>query len=382
MSWQEPNDRPTPKKTPDGPPDLEAMLRQLSQSFFGGGKPKGGGPNVTSSNNPWPVLGLVAGLVALLYVLSGIYIVQPAEQGIITQFGRYTTSVGPGPHWVARGIQNNQIVNTESAHTSRHGGLMLTRDENIVQVEIAVQYRIDNPKAYLFHVDGPEHSLKQVTDSALRYVVGHSTLDEVLTTGRTQIAAAVREQIREAIAVYQTGLVVLEVAMQPATPPEEVKSAFDDVIRAQEDEQSLLNGADAYARKVEPKAQGQARRILEEAQAYQESQVLKARGESERFKQIVGPYQADPELFKTRRYLEVMTQVMGQTRKLIVDPHLKTGVYLWPGDHPTTGPVPNPQDVLEDEEESQWVRNSLANTPQEPPVRATRRSRHTHTQGG
>ncbi|MES2211908.1 MAG: FtsH protease activity modulator HflK, partial [Pseudomonadota bacterium] len=294
MSWNNSGNEQKgwgPKSTPPGgsPPDLEELFKQWYKKLFGAK-----GPTRTGSAKPNKANSIGAGLIVVglsaLYMVSGIYIVQPAERVVITRFGKYMDIVGPGPHWFARGIEQKYVVDVQAVHTTRHGGLMLTRDENIVNVEIAVQYCIDDARAYLFNVDDPERSLKQVTDSSLRYVVGHSTLDEVLTHGRSELAAAVRTQIKETLAGYSTGLSVVEVALQPATPPEEVKSAFDDVIRAQEDEQSLMNEADAYARKVEPIAQGQSRRILEEAQAYKERVVLHATGDASRFAAVLPAY--------------------------------------------------------------------------------------------
>lgn len=315
MSWNDSDNQKKPSWSgKDEPPDLEQVLKNLHQRLFSalGGEKK---HNNTSGQLP---LGWVFALIGVIYGLSGIYIVQPAEKAVITRFGQYHRTEDAGPHWFARGIEKKMVVDVEAIHTSSHAGHMLTHDENIVHVEVATHYRIEEPKDYLFRVDGPEHSLSQVTDSALRYVVGHSTLDQVLTRGRSEIALAIKDQIKLAMEDYQTGLAILDVAMQPATPPEAVKSAFDDVIRAQEDEQRYINEADAYAKKIEPIAAGQAKRIEEEAQAYAKEVILMAEGESQRFLALLPAYQASPEVTQTRLYIAAMTQVLSKTSKMLL----------------------------------------------------------------
>jgi membrane protease subunit HflK len=329
MSWNEPggnnnNNKNNNEKDPwsknDAPPDLEELLKKMQMRFanqFGGGRftPRGPGGQGASA---WSA-GLIVLFVFVVYLISGIYIVQPAEKAVVTRFGQYLGTQGAGPHWIPRFIDKKQIVNVEAVHTTSQTASMLTKDENIVNVEIAVQYRIEDPKAYLFELARPEFSLKEVIRSALRNVVGHTNLDDVLTKGRALVASQIRDQISQALDSYQSGLALIEVAMQPATPPEAVKSAFDDVIRAREDEQRYINEADTYARKIWPLAEGKARRILEEANAYQQQVVLQAKGETARFTALLPEYQAAPEVMRDRLYLATLSDVFARTPKVIVD---------------------------------------------------------------
>ena len=324
MSWNEPggNNDDKDKKDPwsknEAPPDLEELLKKMQLRFanqFGGGRFNSKGPSGPSAMGfSWIALILFA-----IYLISGIYIVQPAEKAVVTRFGKYYATQGAGPHWLPRFIDRKQIVNVEAVHTTSQSASMLTKDENIVSVEIAVQYRIEDPKAYLFHLARPEFSLKEVIRSALRNVVGHTKLDDVLTKGRALVASQIRDQITAALDEYNSGLALIEVAMQPATPPEAVKSAFDDVIRAREDEQRYINEADTYARKIWPLAEGKAKRILEEANAYKQQVVLQANGEAVRFNAILPEYAANPAVMRDRLYLGTMTDVLSRTPKVIVD---------------------------------------------------------------
>ena len=323
MSWNEPgggknrNDK-DPWSKGDAPPDLEELFKKLQIRFankFGGARPGGGG------NGAAPAIGVswIILLLFAMYMISGVYIIQPAEKAVVTRFGKYLETYGAGPHWMPRFIDRREIVNVEAVHSTTQGGSMLTRDENIVNVEIAVQYRVENPKDYLFNLSRAEHSLKEVIRSALRNVVGHTDLDDVLTKGRALVASQIREQISQALDMYGAGLAIVEVAMQPATPPEAVKSAFDDVIRAREDEQRYINEADTYARGIWPRAEGRARRILEEAKAYQQEVVFNATGETARFRALLPEYQSAPQVTRDRLYLGAMSEVFSRTPKVFLD---------------------------------------------------------------
>lgn len=330
MSWNEPGDSDKDRKNDpwsnnrpnneEGPPDLEELFKKLqiklSGSFGGKGSPP---PSGKGSGSGIAGMGLIVFLLLAVYVISGIFLVQPAERAVITRFGQYHATLGPGPHWMPRFIDKKTIVDIEAIQTTRQGGHMLTRDENIVNVELAIQYRILSPEDYLFNDEQPEYSLAQVTNSALRYVVGHTTLDEVITRGRAEVAQSIRMQVSETLDSYGAGLEIVEVAMQPATPPEEVKNAFDDVIRAREDEQRYVNEADAYARKIEPIAEGKARRMLEEAQGYKEREVLLATGETQRFLALIPKYRMAPGVMEDRMYFDTMETVLGETPKVLVD---------------------------------------------------------------
>lgn len=308
-----------------GPPDLDQLLRQLKRkmgTFFGRA------PLFPTGNFKTPEFGahtasfglgaIVAGFL-VLYIVSGIYLVQPAERAVVTQFGAYQKTLGPGPHWIPRFIQSKQVLDVDEVMTTQHGGMMLTQDENIVNVKLAVQYQIGDPKDYLFNTVDPQASLRNVVDSAIRYVIGHSTLDQILTSGRTLIAAQIKEQIVQNLDMYHAGLTISAVAMQEAEAPEEVKSAFLDAIRAREDEERLVNQAEAYAARIEPIARGHATRLLEDAGAYKEQVVLLSKGETDRFNALLTVYNRGPSVMRDRLYLGMMESVLSASTKVVID---------------------------------------------------------------
>ncbi len=346
MAWNEPGRGGSNNKDKDknpwgrgsgdqgGPPDLDQVFKKLIlgiKNFFGIGNNKGssdgggrpfGTPSSMSGMNGFQQGSLVTIVVIVLvgiYILSGIYIVEPAERAVITCFGKYLRTDGPGPHWLPRVFENNEIVNVDRTETTRHSGVMLTQDENIVSVEVAVQYRINDARAYLFNVVNPENSLKQATESALRQVVGQSTLDDVLTSGRAQIATAIKDQIVSTLNLYQAGLLVLDVAMQPAKAPEEVRTAFDDVIKAREEEVRSVNQAESYANDILPKARGVAERMKKEALAYKQETQLIAEGSTKRFNLILPEFQKSPKITQTRLYLDTMQEILSKTSKILVE---------------------------------------------------------------
>ncbi|MDP0123275.1 FtsH protease activity modulator HflK [Glaesserella parasuis] len=300
------------------PPDLEEVFNSLLKKMGGG---RGNGSN---QNNRPPVsagkfLPVLLGLGLVVWGASGFYTVQEAERGVVTRFGKLHQIVLPGLNWKPTFIDNVTPVNIERVLELRTNGSMLTQDENMVLVEMTVQYRIEDPAKYLFSVTKPDDSLKQATDSALRYVIGHMTMDDILTTGRAIVREKTWNALRDIIKNYDMGLLITDVNFQYARPPEEVKAAFDDAIKAQEDEQRLIREAEAYARGQEPIARGQAQRILEQANAYKEQVVLNARGEVQRFIQLLPEYKAAPEVTRDRLYIQTMEKVMKNTPKLMVD---------------------------------------------------------------
>ncbi|ACL33600.1 FtsH protease activity modulator HflK [Glaesserella parasuis] len=300
------------------PPDLEEVFNSLLRKMGGG---KGNGSN---QNNRPPVsagkfLPVLLGLGLVVWGASGFYTVQEAERGVVTRFGKLHEIVLPGLNWKPTFIDNVTPVNIERVLELRTNGSMLTQDENMVLVEMTVQYRIEDPAKYLFSVTKPDDSLKQATDSALRYVIGHMTMDDILTTGRAIVREKTWNALRDIIKNYDMGLLITDVNFQYARPPEEVKAAFDDAIKAQEDEQRLIREAEAYARGQEPIARGQAQRILEQANAYKEQVVLNAQGEVQRFTQLLPEYKAAPEVTRDRLYIQTMEKVMKNTPKLMVD---------------------------------------------------------------
>jgi membrane protease subunit HflK len=331
----------TRKSDDQGPPDLDKLLKQFLKNIknlFGANKGGGNagpnarpqGPNVP--NMPVGFLVFIGIIVLALYLISGIYIVEPAERAVVTRFGRYVKTEGPGPHWLPRFIDSKEIVNIDRTESTRHAGLMLTKDENIVFVEVTVQYRIQDARAYLFNVVNPVNSLKQATESALRQVVGQSTLDDVLTSGRAYIAGAIKDQIVSTLALYKTGILVLDVAMQPAKAPDEVRAAFDEVIKAREEEVRSVNQAESYANDILPKARGLAERMRKEALGYKQETQLVAEGSTQRFNLILPQYQKAPKVTQTRLYLDTMTEVLSNTTKMLIDEGNSSNVFYLPID--------------------------------------------------
>ncbi|MGH1409534.1 MAG: FtsH protease activity modulator HflK [Aeromonas sp.] len=320
MAWNEPGNNGKDRDPwgnngkNQGPPDLDEMLRKVSRRFgglFGGGKSGGDVGRFGIS------IALVVAVV--VWVVSGFYTIREAERGVVLRFGEYSHNVDPGLRWKPTFIDEVIPVDVESVRSLPASGFMLTQDENVVRVEMDVQYRVVNPEQYLFSVTKADESLSQATDSALRYVVGHTKMDDVLTTGREKVRQETWQVIDGIIEPYQMGLQIVDVNFLPARPPEEVKDAFDDAIAAQEDEQRFIREAEAYAREVEPKARGQVKRLEQEAEAYKSQIVLKAQGEVARFNELLPQYQAAPELTRERIYLETMEELYQQANKVVVD---------------------------------------------------------------
>lgn len=305
-----------PETNGQQPPDLEEAFSNLLKKMGGSG-------NKDSNNAPVPLFGKLLPVALVLAVIawgvSGFYTVQEAERGVVTRFGKLHEIVQPGLNWKPTFVDSVRPVNIERISELRTGGSMLTQDENMVQVEMTVQYRVEDPAKYLFSVKDADDSLKQATDSALRYVIGHMTMDDILTKGRAAVREETWKALREIIKTYDMGLLVTDVNFQSARPPEAVKDAFDDAIKAQEDEQRLIREAEAYARGEEPIARGQAQRIIEQANAYKEKVVLEAQGEVERFAKLLPEYKAAPQVTRNRLYLETMEQVMKNTPKVLMD---------------------------------------------------------------
>lgn len=314
-----PNADQEPKQRQDNqqPPDLEEVFNNLLKKM--GGNKGGNGSNNRPSLPIAKLLPVALVLGAIVWGVSGFYTVQEAERGVVTRFGKLNDIVQPGLNWKPTFIDEVKPVNIERISELNTKGSMLTKDENMVLVEMTVQYRVEDPAKYLFSVNNPGDSLKQATDSALRYVIGHMTMDDILTTGRAVVREQTWNALRDIIKTYDMGLLVTDVNFQYARPPEEVKAAFDDAIKAQEDEQRLIREAEAYARGEEPIARGQAQRIVEQANAYKEQVVLNARGEVERFTKLLPEYKAAPEIMRERLYIQTMEKVMKNTPKLMMD---------------------------------------------------------------
>ena len=303
------------------PPDLEEMFNSLLKKLGGSGN-NGGNRYSNSSFNLGkflPIAAVIGGI--LVWGASGFYTIKEAERGVVTRLGALLKDniQQPGLKWKPTFIDNVTLVNVEQIRELKTQGAMLTQDENMVKVEMTVQYRVKDPAKFLFSVINADDSLGQATDSALRYVIGQMTMDDILTTGRAVVRENTWKSLNAIIEPYDMGLEVIDVNFQSARPPEEVKDAFDDAIKAQEDEQRYIREAEAYARGQEPIARGNAQRIIEEATAYKDQVVLEAKGEVERFQRLLPEYKTSPELLRERLYIQSMEKVMTNTPKVMMD---------------------------------------------------------------
>jgi len=304
-----------------GPPDLDEAFRKLQESLnglFGGGKKRGDDDSGRSGGGGFGLLFVGLGLLAVVWLYSAIYVVDEQEQAVVLRFGKYHETVGPGLNIyfppIDRKFQEN--VTRERAYSKQ--GAMLTEDENIIEVPLTVQYRVSNLQDFVLNVDQPEVSLQHATDSAVRHVVGSTEMDQVLTEGRELIATEVRERLQRFLDNYRTGITITQVNIQSAAAPREVQEAFDDVIRAREDEQREKNQAESYANGVIPEARGQAQRMLEEANGYRDEVIARAQGEADRFTKLVAEYRKAPEITRERLYIDTMQEVMSNTSKVLV----------------------------------------------------------------
>lgn len=294
--------------------DVFEYISRIIYSFNNSVKNIKGCPKKTQ-----PFLVLIVIVIAIIWFMSGLYTVKEAERGVILRLGRYSHLVQPGLNWKPTFIDVVIPVNVESVRELAASGMMLTSDENVVRVEMNVQYRVTNPKHYLFNVTNADDSLRQATDSALRGVIGKYNMDRILTEGRTVVRSDTRRILEKTIQPYNMGISLLDVNFQTARPPEEVKAAFDDAIAARENEQQYIREAEAYANEVQPRANGQAQRVLEEGRAYKARTVLEARGEVQRFSKILPEYKAAPEITRERLYINSMERILGNTRKIFID---------------------------------------------------------------
>jgi modulator of FtsH protease HflK len=323
MGWNEPpggkdKDPWGNRGNGEGPPDLDEIVRKMRQGFGGllGGKRSG---RSEGNGSPFTWLLVFFGLVTWL-VIDMTYTIDEQERGIVLRFGEYVTTLQPGLNFrFPRPVERVLKVNVGQVRSVTHKAIMLTQDENIVDVELAIQWRIKDPTAYKFNVYAPDATLHQATESAVREVIGKSELDFVLTEGRSQIAQGQQKLIQQIMDDYNTGIVILGVEMQPAKPPDEVKAAFDDAIKAREDEQRLVNESEAYRNDITPKARGSAARLREESNAYKASVIAKAEGEANRFNQLLTEYERAPEVTRQRLYLDAIESVLANTNKILLD---------------------------------------------------------------
>ncbi len=345
MSWNEPggdkNDPWSGRGDQNGPPDLDEAIKSLQEKFtklFGGGG--GGGDNNStgtgpSFGNPIVGLGYIAAGALVLWGFSGFYIVDEGNNGVETRFGSYINTTQSGLNWhLPAPIESVEVVNVKQNRSIEVGyrsgseqavgsvlneALMLTKDENYVDIRLAVQYEVKDARQFLFNIVNPAATLKQVTESAQRGVIGGNTMDYVLTEGRGEIVAQIKKEIQEVMDSYQSGIHITSVNLQDAQPPEQVQNAFADAIKAREDQQRLINEAEAYSNDVVPKARGAAARKIQEAEGYKEQVIAQAEGETSRFSKLLAEYSKAPAVTRKRIYIEAMESVLSDANTLMID---------------------------------------------------------------
>ncbi|HWW99833.1 FtsH protease activity modulator HflK [Collimonas sp.] len=322
-----------------GPPDLDKLWQDFNQRLTrllgnksgGGGDPSGGGFN-PGMKGAGVGVGAIAVVVALLWLASGFFTVQEGQTGVVMTFGKYSHSTTPGFNWRwPYPIQSHEIVNVSQVRTVEVGyranaknkqpkeALMLTDDENIIDIQFAVQYTLKSASDWVFNVRDPEETVRQVAETAIREVVGKSKMDFVLYEGREKVALDTSQLMQQILDRYKVGVQITNVTMQGVQPPEQVQAAFDDAVKASQDRERQKNEGQAYANDVIPKARGAASRLLQEAEAYSARVTANAEGDASRFKQVLTEYQKAPAVTRDRMYLDTMQQIFANTTKVMVD---------------------------------------------------------------
>jgi membrane protease subunit HflK len=338
MAW---NDPQWGNRNDGGPPDLDELWRRFNQRLNGmfgrkGGGDSGGGGAGAGGRMPSFSLpggaGLIVGILVAIWLASGFYIVDAGERGVVLRFGKYAETTQPGPRWhLPYPVESVEVVNVEQVRTVEVGyrnnvkskvlseALMLTDDENIIDLQFSVQYILKDPEDYLFMNRHPDDAVKQAAETAIREIVGKSKMDFVLYEGRAELAVRATKLMQDILDRYRTGINISKVNMQNAQPPEQVQAAFDDAVKAGQDRERLKNEGQAYANDVIPRARGVASRLLEEAEGYKQRVVANAEGESSRFKQVLTEYSKAPQVTRERLYQDAMQQVLSNTTKVLVD---------------------------------------------------------------
>ncbi len=358
MPWNQPggSDGKDPwgnKNTQDGPPDLDEIVKNLQKRFsslFGGGKGNGSGSK-GSGDSPIGAMGIIVVLILLagVWLATGFYTVQQGETGVILRFGKLQESTTAGLHWhLPAPIESKIIVNTEKVQTVEVGyrssannsrqtvqreSLMLTEDENIIDIAFAVQYRISNANDFLFNVsDQMDVLVRTSTEAAAREIVGKTTMDDVITSGRSVVVSETSEILQRILDRYESGLEVVSVDMQHALPPIEVKPAFDDAVKAREDEVRYKNEAEAYSNDIIPRARGKSARIIQESEAYKATVIAQAEGAASRFTSILKEFNVAPEVTRERMYLESMEKVLTGSNLVMIDQKSSNNIMYLPLD--------------------------------------------------
>ncbi|MFN7817086.1 MAG: FtsH protease activity modulator HflK [Burkholderiales bacterium] len=326
----------------DGPPDLDQIIKKLNQKLAGLFGQNSAGNSGNSSGgagggaSPGAALGggiaLAASLALAVWLATGFYIVEEGSRGVELRLGKYSQTTTPGPRWHwPYPIETHEVVNISQVRAIEVGhrnsqktkvkeeALMLTQDQNIVDVQFAVQYTLKSPEEYLFNNRGPDEAVRQVAETAMREIVGRSKMDYVLYEGRGEIASSAKVLMQKILDRYTTGILISTVNLQNAQPPEQVQGSFDDAVRAKQDKERLKNEGEAYANDILPKARGLAARLIEEANGHKQRVVANAQGDASRFSAVVAEYEKAPQVTRERMYLETIQQVMQNTSKVLVD---------------------------------------------------------------
>ncbi len=333
MAWNEPGgsggkDPWGGRKDEQGPPDLDEVVKKLQDKLNGlfGGGGSGGGSSRSSANGGMGAsgIGVILVILAVVWGFSGLYTIHEGTRGVVMQFGAYKDTTMPGLHWYPRFIQRVEQVNVDNVRSIELGfrgdeSLMLTQDENIVDIKFAVQYQVKDARDYLFNVRDPDETLRQAMETSVREIVGKSEMDFVLTGGRAEVVARAQDLMQSILDQYQSGLVISSLNMQDAQAPQQVQGAFADAVKAREDEVRFKNEAEAYSNDVLPSARGQAARLLEEANAYKEQVIAEAEGETARFLSVLEQYKTAPAVTRKRLYIDSMESVLSQSSKVVVD---------------------------------------------------------------
>ena len=335
MAWNEPGGSGGKdpwggrKDEQQGPPDLDEVVKKLQDKlsglFGGGGSGGSGGSRTASSSNMGAGgMGIIALLLAIVWGFSGIYTIHEGTRGVVMQFGAYKDITMPGLHWYPRFVQSVEEVNVDNVRSIELGfrgdeSLMLTQDENIIDIKFAVQYQVKDASDYLINVRDPDETLRQAMETSVREVVGQSEMDFIITGGRAEVVARAQELMQTILDQYQAGLVITSLNMQDAQAPQQVQGAFADAVKAREDEVRFKNEAEAYANDVLPSARGQAARLLEEANAYKEQVIAEAEGETARFLSVLAQYKLAPSVTRKRLYIDTMESVLSRSSKVLVD---------------------------------------------------------------
>lgn len=326
MAWNEPgggnNKDPWGGGGDQGPPDLDEAFKKLQEklnTIFNSGNSGGGSAGNTPSGSSASLFVILFVVLSVFWAANGFYIVDEKEEAVVLRLGKYHDTFGPGLHWYPPLIDGKTIVNVTEEQQYQSRGLMLTKDENIVELPLTVQWNVADSKAFVINVRSPDISLQQATESALRHVVGSSKLDNVISTGRSQLGADIEVRLQRYLDSYGAGINVINVNIQEAKPPTQVKAAYDDVVKAREDRERLINEAQAYANGIIPESRGMAQRMIEEAEGYKQRVILEAEGEAQRFSKLLAEYSKAPEVTRERLYLDAVENVMSNSSKVMVD---------------------------------------------------------------